>query len=115
MTDRNITAQEGDALASMMSGMEARIDQLELERETVRDLKREVSTLRLELKSLVIEAAHELRDDSNFSLPYWKDGADTVANHWWGQISRRGMIFVLGTAAAGLLLWLGSLGLWGKK
>jgi hypothetical protein len=38
-----------------------------------------------------------------------------VAEHWWGKISKRGMVFILGTAAAGLLIWFGSLGLLGKK
>jgi hypothetical protein len=115
MTERNITLREGDALASMISGMESRIDQLEAERETVRDLKREVSTLRLELKSMIIEAAHDLRDDSNFSVPYWKDGADAVAEHWWGKLSKRGMALLVGACAVALLIWLGSLGIVFKK
>ena len=115
MTERNITLREGDALASMMAGMEARIDQLELEREEVRDLKREVSTLRLELKSMIIEAAHHLRDDSAFSAPYWKAGADHMTGHWWGQLSRKGMSFVVGACAVALLIWLGSLGIVFKK
>lgn len=115
MTDRNITLKEGDALAQMMSGMEERIEHLEAERETVRDLKREVATLRLELKSMIIEAAHDLRDDSNFSVPYWKDGADAVADHWWGKLSKKGMALLVGACAIAILIWFGSLGIVFKK
>tara|TARA_R110000868_G_scaffold79462_1_gene226144 strand:+ start:80 stop:430 length:351 start_codon:yes stop_codon:yes gene_type:complete len=115
MTERQITVKEGDTLAAMISGMEERLEKLEEQKEVVKDLKRELSTLRLELKSMVIEAAHDLRDDSDFSVPYWKAGADHVADHWWGKLSRRGMVVVLGACAAALLIWLGTLGIVLKK
>lgn len=115
MTDRNITLREGDALASMISGMESRIDHLEHAQEEVRDIKRELSTLRLELKSMVIEAAHDLRDDTGFLVPYWKSGAEAVAEHWWGKLSKKGMALLVGACAIALLIWFGSLGIVFKK
>lgn len=88
-----------------LEAMAARVDRLETE----------TSNLRQTLRATFIDVASELRDDSGWTDPYWKKGADTMADHWWGKLSKRAMIFILGTAAAGLLLWLGSIGILGKK
>jgi len=81
----------------------------------IEKLEHEMREMRASLRAMLIEVAEELRDDSEFTKPYWQNGADQVAEHWWGKISKRGMVFILGTAAAGLLIWFGSLGLLGKK
>lgn len=94
-----------DGHSDALGAAQAKIDKLE------HDLRE----MRASLRAMLIEVAGELRDDSDFQRPYWQNGADTVAEHWWGKISRKGMVFILGTAAAGLLLWFGSLGLFGKK
>ena len=83
------------------------------------DLEARVSTLeqhvvlRSELRAEIMRAAHELRDDSQFSHPYWQKGFDVMADHGLTRAGRKILIYVVGACAAALLLWVGSLGvLW---
>jgi hypothetical protein len=69
---------------------------------------------RAELREEIKKAAHELRDDSDFSRPYWTSGADTATDHLFTKASRKVLIYIAGAAAAAFLLWLGSLGVFFK-
>lgn len=84
-----------------------------------RDIEDRLSTLeqhavlRDELRAEIKRAAHELRDDSDFSVPYWQRGADTATEHLLTRAGRKMLIYILGACGAALLLWVGSLGvLW---
>lgn len=71
------------------------------------------AVLREELRSEIKRAAHELRDDSDFSQPYWAKGLDIMTEHGLTRAGRKILIYVAGAAAAAFLLWVGSLGvLW---
>jgi hypothetical protein len=65
---------------------------------------------RTELRDEIKRAAQELRDDSDFSRPYWQIGADTATEHLVTRASRKLLIWVVGAIGAAALLWLGSLG-----
>jgi len=84
-----------------------------------RDIEERLSTLeqhavlREELRGEIKRAAHELRDDSDFSRPYWQGGADTATEHLITRAGRKVLIYIAGACAAAFLLWIGSLGvLW---
>ena len=79
----------------------ARVDALEAQLEVLRD----------ELRAEIKRAAHELRDDSDFVGPYWRNGADHVTGHLTDKAARKLLLFVVGAITAALLMWLGSLGL----
>lgn len=64
-----------------------------------------------EMSSEIKRAAHELRDDSDFAGPYWRSGADHVADHLTTKAARKLLLYVIGAIAAGALMWLGSLGI----
>jgi hypothetical protein len=71
------------------------------------------AVLRSELRAEIRRAAHELRDDSDFSHPYWQKGLDVMTDHGLTKLGRKFVVWILGALAAALLLWLGSLGvLW---
>ena len=84
-----------------------------------RDIEERLSTLeqhavlRDELRSEIKRAAHELRDDSAFSRPYWQGGADHISNHWFDKAARRllwAVLGVFGAAAVGLAMFLAGRG-----
>jgi dephospho-CoA kinase len=85
----------------------------------VNDLEARIATLeqhavlRSELRAEIMRAAHELRDNKDFSHPYWRQGLDVMADHGLTKMGRKVLIYVVGACAAAFLLWLGSLGvLW---
>lgn len=80
----------------------------------VEALERQISTLREELRQEIKRAAHELRGDSDFIKPYWKDGADHLLDHIFTLASRRILWVVLGAIGTAILLWVGSTGVFTK-
>lgn len=78
--------------------------------ERVEALERQITTLREELRREIKQAAHELRGDSDFIKPYWKDGADHFLDHIFTLASRRILWVVLGAIGTAILLWVGSTG-----
>lgn len=76
----------------------------------VETLERQVATLREEMRREIKQAAHELRGDSDFIKPYWKDGADHFLDHIFTLASRRILWVVLGAIGTAILLWVGSTG-----
>ena len=77
----------------------------------VEALEAQVIALRESMRYEIKRAAHELRDDSDFSGPYWRSGADHAVDHLFTKASRKLLIYVAGAVAAATLLWLGSLGI----
>ena len=77
----------------------------------VEALEAQVLALRGSMRDEIKRAAHELRDDSDFSGPYWRSGADHAVDHLFTKASRKLLMYVAGAIAAALLLWLGSLGI----
>lgn len=80
----------------------------------VEDLERQIHTLREELRREIKQAAHELRGDSDFIKPYWKDGAEHFTDHLFTLASRRILWVVLGAIGTAILLWVGSTGVFTK-
>lgn len=71
------------------------------------------AVLREELRAEIRRAAHELRDDSEFSRPYWQSGADHMSNHLFDKAARRLLWLVLGifgAAGMGLAMFLAGKG-----
>ncbi len=78
--------------------------------ERVEMLERQLVVLREELRREIKQAAHELRGDSDFIKPYWKDGAEHFTEHLFTLASRRILWVVLGAIGTAVLLWVGSTG-----
>lgn len=75
-------------------------------------LERKLAVLREEMRAEIKRAAHELRQDSDFAKPYWRDGADHITDHLFTQASRKLLWVVLGALGSAFLLWAGSHGFW---
>jgi hypothetical protein len=79
----------------------------------VRSLETYVQLLREELRDEIKKAAHELKGDSDFIKPYWRDGAEHFFDHLLTMASRRVFWLVLGAIGTALTLWAGSSGIFG--
>ena len=84
----------------MKPELEARVEYLE----------KQIQTLREEMRAEIKWAAHELRSDSDFIRPYWKDGAEHFLDHIFTLASRKVLWIVLGAIGTAILLWVGSTG-----
>ncbi|MEY2656085.1 MAG: hypothetical protein RLZZ524_3113 [Pseudomonadota bacterium] len=72
------------------------------------------AVLREELPAEIERVAYRLRDDSDFSHPYWQKGLEVMTDHGLTKMGRKALIYVVGACAAAFLLWLGSLGIFFK-
>jgi hypothetical protein len=73
-------------------------------------LEQQMSTLRSEMRSEVKQAAHELRDDSDFVRPYWVGGLSHMSDHAFTRVSRWAFWIILGSIGSVGLIYLGKLG-----
>ena len=99
---RDLSDREADALASMMGGLEHRVETLE----------REIEQLRDELDERIVVAAHRLRDDSGFIIPFWKNGAGHMGEHLITMAGRKVFLWIVTGLLGALLMWAGSTRFW---
>lgn len=114
--DQEATAQaERDALASMIGGVDERLERLERASTTPTPcrldhqvLARALHDLEPKLEAAVERAllAHARRlgsDDDEHLPPMARRAANVVSDHWWGRFSKRFTLAVLGAGLAVLL------------
>ena len=94
--------READALASMMGGLERRVESLE----------REIEQLRDELDERIVVAAHRLRDDQGFIGPFWRTGAGHMGEHLITVAGRKVFLWIATGLLGALLMWAGSTRFW---
>jgi hypothetical protein len=79
----------------------------------VRLLTETVADLSERQKTATKEAAHELRDDTSFTGPAWRTGADHIVDHWQTKAGKTLLKWVAGTILAAALVLAGKLGVIG--
>ena len=67
-----------DGHSDALGDLQRRVDHLE----------NQVRVMREEIVDQVKKAAHQLRDDSDFTGPYWRDGVGHVSDHIFTKAGR---------------------------
>jgi hypothetical protein len=84
-----------DGHSDSLGDLQRRVDYLETQVRVMRD----------EIRDEIKAAAHELRDDSDFSGPYWRSGVGHMSEHMLTRMGRwlvRIVGYALGAAALAL-------------
>lgn len=75
-------------------------------------LERQLDTLREEIQAQIVDAAHQLRDDSAFIKPFWKSGAEHMGEHALDKASRKIFLWIATGLIGAFLMWAGSTKFW---
>lgn len=71
----------------------------------VEALEQKLAVLRDELDDRIISAAHRLRDNREFIVPFWRGGVDHAGDHLFTKIARWLSAIVIGAVSIWVLIW----------